>query len=308
MKTSAITFYTFAPHESWLPQYQDEIQSDIASQALPLLGPLELATSGFVAPAGFDRLELAPRIGDNILVSLETTKKILPGAVIHDAVRQRVAEIELREDRKLGSRQRRAIRDQVTLELLPQAFSKRSTVDAIIMPDIGVIAVCTGSRNAADRVVHAIRQARGSFPALPLNAEVAPRTVLTGWVAGELTPDGTYVGSEAVMREAAGSGRITARDVDIRGPEIAAHLAAGMFATSVEVYLGDRAQMNIGEDMVLRKFRLLDAAFDPLEGQEIEDQRAEAMARATILAGTIRETIAAFWPAFRISMPERGAA
>ena len=45
-----------------------------------------------------------------------------------------------------------------------------------------------------------IRHALGSFPALPLNAEVAPRSVLTGWIAGEPLPDGLSLGDECELQ------------------------------------------------------------------------------------------------------------
>ena len=55
----------------------------------------------------------------------------------------------------------------------------------------GVIFVDTSSRKAAESVVSDIRHAIGSFPALPLNAEVAPRSILTSWIAGDPLPHPT---------------------------------------------------------------------------------------------------------------------
>ena len=73
-----------------------------------------------------------------------------------------------------------ATNDLIT-ELLPRAFVRPVRSDALLDTTLGVIAVDTSSRKNAESVVSEIRRALGSFPALPVNAEVAPRAILTGW-------------------------------------------------------------------------------------------------------------------------------
>ena len=65
-------------------------------------------------------------------------------------------------------------------ELLPRAFVRPGRTDALLDLEHGLCVVDTSSRKSGENVVSEIRHALGSFPALPLNAEVAPRAVLTG--------------------------------------------------------------------------------------------------------------------------------
>jgi len=53
-----------------------------------------------------------------------------------------------------------------------------------------------------------IRGMLGSFPAMPLNAEVAPRAILTAWIAGEPLPEGLSLGEECEMKDPAEGGAV----------------------------------------------------------------------------------------------------
>ena len=90
--------------------------------------------------------------------------------------------------------------------MLPIAFVKPSRLDALIDLQQGFITVDTTSRKAAEGFVSEVRGALGSFPALPLNAEVAPRSVMTGWLAGEPLPEGLVLGEDCNLEDACDGG------------------------------------------------------------------------------------------------------
>src|SRR3546814_1853223 len=81
--------------------------------------------------------------------------------------------MEQREGRKPGGRARKRLKEDLVHELLPRAFVKPSRTDAVLDLEHGLCIVDSSSRKSAEGVVSEIRNALGSFPALPLNAEVA---------------------------------------------------------------------------------------------------------------------------------------
>ncbi|WP_147674793.1 recombination-associated protein RdgC, partial [Vulcaniibacterium tengchongense] len=138
-------------------------------------------------------------------------------------------------------------------------------------------------------VVSEIRRALGSFPALPLNAEVAPRAVLTGWVAGEPLPDGLSLGDECELRDPADrAARVRIDSMELNSDEIAKHLESGKQVTRLALNLDDHVSFVLGEDLIVRKFKLLDGAVDELEATERNDLRAELDARFVLMAGEFR--------------------
>ncbi|MCF5928151.1 recombination-associated protein RdgC, partial [Xanthomonas perforans] len=158
--------------------------------ALKPVGALEMASRGFVSPFGREETDqLSHRIGDFLWLAVGGQDKMLPGAVINDALEQKCAEIEKADGRRPGAKARKRLKDDIIHDLLPKAFVRNSRTDVILDLAHGLAIVDTSSRKVGESVVSEIRGMLGSFPALTLNAEVAPRAVLTGWIAGEPLPE-----------------------------------------------------------------------------------------------------------------------
>jgi len=279
-----------------------DLEGRLAGHALKPVGPLETASRGFVAPMGHDAEAMTHAIGGATWIALGGEDKILPGAVVNDLLGKKLAAIEQREGRRPGGRTRKRLREELLHELLPRAFVRPVRTDAILDSGLGLLAVDTSSRKNAEAVAAEIRTALGSFPALPLNAEVAPRSVLTGWIAGEPLPEGLSLGDECELRDPADSGAVVKlQRMELQGEEVAKHLEAGKQVARLALVLDDHAGFVLGEDLVVRKFKLLEGAVDRLESTEREDLRAELDARFALMSGELRRLWAVLEPALRLS-------
>ena len=269
------------------------------------VGALELSSRGFVSPFGRNEPELSHRVGEALWLTVGGEDKILPSAVVNDLLGKKLAEIEEKEGRKPGSRTRKRIKEDLVHELLPRAFVKPSRTDALIDLEHGFVAVDSSSRKNSEEFVSQIRGALGSFPALPLNAEVAPRNILTGWIAGEPLPEGLALGEECELKDAMeGSAVVKCQHQDLQGDEIAKHLEAGKQVTRLALTLDDHLSFVLGEDLVVRKLKFLDGAVDQLENTEREDLRAELDARFALLSGEVKRLFVVLESAFKLSKAE----
>jgi recombination associated protein RdgC len=279
-----------------------DLDTHLASCALKPVGTLELSSRGFVPPFDRDAEALSHRIGDAIWLSVGSEDKLLPGAVVNDLLQKKLAGIEQKEGRRPGGRMRKRLKEDLVHELLPRAFVRPGRTDAILDLEHGLCAVDTSSRKQAENVVSEIRRALGSFPALPLNAEVAPRAVLTGWIAGEPLPEGLSLGDECELKDAADRGAVVkCQRQELTGEEIGKHLESGKQVTRLALALDDHAAFVLGEDLVLRKFKLLDGAVDQLESSERDDIRAELDARFALMAGELKRLFSVLEPALKLS-------
>ena len=292
-----LTFFRF-------PATHDFTQLDalLPEAALKPVGPLELSSAGFVSPFGRGEEALSHRIGDAIWLTVGSENKILPGSVVNDLLAQKVAEIEDKEGRKLGGKARKRLKDDLLHELLPRAFVKSSRTDALLDLEHGFLAVDSSSRKSAEAVASEIRRALGSFPAIPPNAEVAPRSILTGWIAGEPLPDGLTLGEECELKDAMDGGAVVkAQNQELQSDEIAKHLEAGKQVTKLALVLDDHVSFVLGEDLVVRKLKFLEGAVDQLESTERDDLRAELDARFALLSGEVRRLFLVLESALKIS-------
>ncbi len=282
-----------------------QLDTQLADCTLKPVGPLDLSSRGFVSPFGRDNEALSHRIGDAIWLSIGSEDKLLPAAVVNDLLQKKLADLEEKEGRKAGSRTRKRLKEDLVHELLPRAFVRPSRTDAILDLTHGICVVDTSSRKQAENVVSEIRRALGSFPALPLNAEAAPRAVLTGWIAGEPLPEGFSLGEECELKDAADQGAVVkCQRQELTGEEIAKHLESGKQVTRLALTLDDHVSFVLGEDLVVRKFKLLDGAVDQLESTERDDIRAEMDARFALMAAELKRLFAVLEPALKFSRAE----
>ncbi len=295
-----LTFFRF-------PATHDFSQLDalLPEAALKPVGPLELSSRGFISPFGRGEEVLSHRVGDAVWLTVGSEDKILPGSVVNDLLARKVAEIEDKEGRKLGGRARKRLKDDLLHELLPRAFVKSGRTDALLDLEHGFLAVDTSSRKGGEAVASEIRRALGSFPAIPPNAEVAPRSILTGWIAGEPLPDGLSLGEECELKDAMDGGAVVkAQHQELVSDEIAKHLEAGKQATRLALNLDDHLSFVLGEDLVVRKLKFLDGAVDQLEASDRDDLRAELDARFALLAGEVRRLFLVLESALKLSRAE----
>jgi recombination associated protein RdgC len=144
-------------------------------------GAQEFTTSGFVAPDKKRTDELFRRIGPAYFIKLKTVDRVLPSAVINDAVAKKVAEIEEEKSRKVSRKERGTIKDEIIFELLPKAFTKSSFIDAFIDPSDDLIVVDAASYKKAEDVVSMLRKVLGSLPAKPINTTYKPQVSMSNW-------------------------------------------------------------------------------------------------------------------------------
>ncbi|NUS39899.1 MAG: recombination-associated protein RdgC [Lysobacter sp.] len=282
-----------------------DLDTRLADCALKPVGPMELSSRGFISPFGRDGEALSHSIGDAVWLSVGSEERLLPGAVVNDLLSKKLAQIEEKEGRRPGGRARKRIKEELVTELLPRAFVRPGRTDALLDLEHGICVVDASSRKSAENVASEIRRALGSFPALPLNAEVAPRAMLTGWVAGDALPEGLSLGDECELKDAADKGAVVkCQRHELACDEIGKHLEAGKQVTRLALALDDHVSFVLGEDLVVRKFKLLDGAVDQLESTDRDDLRAELDARFALMAGETRRLFSVLESALKLSKAE----
>ncbi len=280
----------------------DDLDAGLQDSQLKPVGAMELSSRGFVSPIGRDGEELSQRQGDAIWLTVGGEDRLLPSSVVNDMLARKLEDIEQKEGRKPGGRTRKRLKDELITELMPRAFIKPSRTDALLDLEHGIVVIDSSSRKSAENVTTEIRRALGSFPAMPLNPEIAPRSVLTGWVAGEPLPDGLTIGDECELRDPVDQGAVVkVQRMELDNDEIAKHLETGKQVTRLALNLDGHVSFVLGEDLVVRKFKLLDGAVDKLESTDHDDVRAEMNARFALMSGEVKRLFAVLQSAFKLS-------
>lgn len=270
----------------------DDLAEALAHAAFRPCGSQDLATRGWVAPLGGEDGALVHVAGGFWLLCLQTEDKLLPASVIRAAVDERVAEIEDREARPVRRKEKETLKDQILLELLPRAFTRRKRLYAYVDPRGGWLIVNATPGKAVDEFTSLLRKAAGSLPIAPLRTASAPAAVLTGWLAG--APAGWQIGDECELRDTAEDGGIVrCKGQDLAGDEIRTHLDAGKQVTRLAIEWQERLSCVLGDDHAVRRLRFLDVVQESLADTKAETLAEELDARFALM--TLE--LAAFLPA-----------
>lgn len=270
----------------------EDIDEKLGEHTLKPVGPMELSSRGFVSPLGRGEQALSHRVAEALLLTLGSEDKLLPGSVVTAKVAEKLDHIRESEGRNPGGRERKRIKDEIVTDLLPRAFSRPSRCSGYLDLGLGWCVIDTSSRKAAETFVTGIREALGSFPAVPVNAETSPRALMTAWIDGEPLPEGFVLGDECELRDPVDSGAvIKASRQELGADEIREHLACGKQTFRVALTFEDRISFVLCDDLAIRKLKFLEAATEALEHGERDTQRDEINAVFALMSGELRRLL-----------------
>jgi recombination associated protein RdgC len=253
------------------------------------VGPMEMSTRGFVSPLGRNEEGLTHVVGRNTMVTVGSEDKLLPSSVVNDELANRVQKIK----------------DDVMNELLPRAFVRSSRMKAYADRKNGWLVLDTSSRKSAENTLSQVREALGSFPAVPLAPEESPRILMTHWVATGELPGGLTLGDECELRDpATASGAIArCRRQDLDTDEIREHLRTGKQVFQLGLVFDDRISFVLGEDLILRKIKFTDVVLDE-QADSPESAAAEMDANFALMALEYERLLGKLEEWFKLPRPE----
>lgn len=219
---------------------------------------LDWFTEGWVPPAGH-LAEPVYAVRGCQMVSLRREDKVLPGGVIRDFVDDKVAQIEAAELRKVGRKEKQALKEQVTDDLLPRAFTRSSRLTAYLDGARGWLMVDTGTASRAEGLMSQLREALPPFPAALPRTQLAPHSVMTDWLAAGEAADGFELDADCELKDPGENGGVVRFvRMDLTGDEVRQHLARGMQASKLGLIWRERIRFVLTDTLQLKRIQFLD--------------------------------------------------
>jgi recombination associated protein RdgC len=269
---NARVFRFTKPFEITAEQLEEKLQED----SFKPCGPQETARHGWVPPLGKHGEQMVHSANDYHLITLRKEEKLLPGSVVKELVTERVEAIEIEQSRKVRKKEKDEIKEQVLLEMLPQAFSKNRRSYAYLAPQDGVLVVDAGSAKQAEDLASTLRKSLGSLPVRPPAVEQAPAFTFTGWLNETITlPVTLTLGDECELKDTGEDGGVVrCKGLDLQGDEIRNHLNAGMQVTKLSLTWDDSVSFVLDEELGIRRLKFGETLQDKLDDVDADDAAA----------------------------------
>ena len=110
--------------EQWQPNWE-QLEAALAKQVFEACGATQEKSVGWVAPRGEDNGVMVESVGGQWIMRLMSESKMLPASVLNRKVEEKAAHIEALEGRKPGKKEKKELKDEAKLDLLPMAFTKQ---------------------------------------------------------------------------------------------------------------------------------------------------------------------------------------
>ena len=283
------------------PEFDEQsLEEKLADAAFNPVGSQELFSQGWTPPLGENSAMLAHHGSGFTLLKLRREERILPPAVVRDFVNDKVREIEQREDRKVGRKERGEIKDDMVLELLPRAFTRSSYTSGLLMPEQGWLVVDAASAKKAEEWTSLLRKTLGTLAIKPVAVNDSPVGMFTAWLGGKATPPASLeIGGDCELRATDEEGAvIRCQRQDLGGDEIKAHLDADKVVTKLAMEWDASLSFMLTDGLEIKRLRFSDTLLEKAAEEGSDDAAAEFDANFTLMSLELARFLPALWEVF----------
>ena len=249
----------------------ESLEESLQSQAFKKVNSRQLASYGWVPPMGNESEQLVHATSGFMLLKARREERILPSSVVAEHMAERIQALEEKLDRKIRGKEKLDIRENVVMELTPQAFTRSSYEQVLIMPEQGLLVVDNVSDKKVDQCTTLLRESVDKLPIKPVETDVSQSALFTRWLKGtRKVPKDLVLGDECVLQDNDEiAGYIRCNKQDLTSDEIKALSTTGKQVTRMALESQETLSFVLDEEFGFHKIKFTDTA--PDDGSDVAD-------------------------------------
>jgi len=232
-------------------------------------------TMGFAPPCSHSTAELAHHVAGHTMICLETEDRLLPGSVVAEEVESRAIDLEKQQGYKPGRKQMSELKQRVTEELLPKAFTQKRRTLGVFAGQYFI--VDTSSPARADMMIEVLRSVLDALPLALINTEKQITGEMIQWLLGT-TPWGLTVDDFVELEKAEpGKPAIAYKRTTLDESDMRRRISDAYVPRKIGVTLNDRLSFKVDDSLHLKQLVALELM---QKDQRHQNDQAEDMAQA----------------------------
>ncbi|WP_342051317.1 MULTISPECIES: recombination-associated protein RdgC [unclassified Cupriavidus] len=272
-----------------LGQRIETLDSALSKQAFTPCGSSDFTASGWVSTCADG--SLAHVVGQQVLLTFCVEKKVLPGAVVKDALAARAADVQARQGYKVGRKQMKELKEEITRELLPKAFATRSKT-TVWIDSINSLIVIDAHGPKVETIVGALFGSIDRLEATPLHCNLSPAAAMTDWLASDEAPAGFTVDQDAELKDSReGKSTVKFANHRLEVADLGHHLADGKRCTQLAMTWEDRVSFVLTSKLGLKKIKALDVIRDEAK-DDSDDAESRFNSDFVLMSGELSKLVA----------------
>lgn len=255
----------------------------------PCMG-LDWDSIGFSSPVSFSPEMVFPA-QNTWRIALKKEEKVLPATVVRDILDEKINEIREIEGRNVGRKEKIELKENITDDLLPRAFTKSSKTEAIIDSQYGFLLINQANSNRAEMLLTKLRDALGGLEAKLPRTQQSPGSLMTEWLLQSSAAGHFELNSDCELKglgDAAPVVRISHQD--LTAEEVVNLVKNGKIVTQLGLCWQDRVRFVLTQDFTLKRIQFLDVVQEEAAGQG-DDMQSSTFASQILMAEALGELL-----------------
>lgn len=272
---------------------------------VPCLPSLPYST-GWVTPVEEEGAPILRSINGYIMTCIQMEEKILPNSVINQELKEKIKQMEARDDRKVRQKEKLSLKDEITFSLLPRAFSKLTRIYAFI--DTKNHWLIIGSTNAGKNEQYINLFKRSICEEVNTLDLIKPSAIFTHWLKTQDYPSLFGIEKACVLQDPNQQKRvIRCQHQDLFAQSIQSLIKDGCEAKQIALSWHDRVKFVLADDFSLRSIQYEeDILTQSKDIGETKQQRfdADILIMTETLTSLLKDLIPLFTKRENIKSPE----
>jgi recombination associated protein RdgC len=270
----------------------DELETALQQQIFRPCASILPSSIGWTAPIGdAENAPLVHQANGVILIALNIEEKIMPAAVIREQLNVKIDLLQNEQARKLSSKEKMALKDEVYADLLPRAFSKSHKMYALLHIEKQLLIIDTSSRNKAEDFIVFLRKTLESLP-VALPETVPPGKLMTKWLKAQQAPKNFEIADACVLYDSkVDGGTIRCSKQDLLSPNITAFVKDGMEVVQLQLQWKEHIRFHLRDDFSVTSMKFTDAIHDLAKDIHSDNAEQEMDANFFIMCQTLNEFV-----------------
>ncbi len=273
------------------PLNAEELDQRLQEKQAKPCHKMALFSYGWVSPFGDESEVLVHSCNGYMLVKARKEEKILPASVINENWLDKINQVETAQDRRLSTKEKKSMKEDVIFELLPQAFTRKVYTHAYIDTKSNCLVVDTSSHSNAEDLITLMRDSIMRFDLRPPETKNNPASAMTDWLLNDSITSPFELADNCEMIDPKSAAVIKCQRHELQAKTIRSHLREGKQVTKLGICWDEKIKFTLHEDMSLKGIKYLDLYKEQLEEVTIETKAQQIDADFALMSGELSHVI-----------------
>lgn len=241
-----------------IPYDAETLEASLLTAEFKPCSALAPVSLGFVPMLDGEDSPLVYAANGFLGMCLRIEERLLPSAVIKDAVDERVKQIQIKEARRVGRKERLTIKDETYIQLLPKAFKRSTYIHAFIDTHHQRLFINCATPSKVEHFTNTLRKAMGSlkiaFPDI-----VRPARTMTRWVIENTINEEWLIEDSCLLQRSQDEkAKIRLQKQDLFSETVRAHIDDGHEVTQLALTWKEQLRFSLKDDLGFSNIQYLE--------------------------------------------------